>query len=101
MEHYNMNLTLKVWKQNSREKRRIPELMLKDISSEMSFLEIFDVLNEQLIRKSSPSPLTWLQGRYLRHVQYVYQRRAHGPMEKQYSFASCMRAFKDGDTISL
>ena len=47
MEHYNMNLTLKVWKQkNSQEKGRFETYQVKNISSEMSFLEMFDVLNE-------------------------------------------------------
>ena len=50
MEHYNMNLTLKVWKQkNNKDKGRFETYKVKDISSEMSFLEMFDVLNEQLI----------------------------------------------------
>ena len=52
MEHYHMNLTLKVWKQkNSSTKGQLETYQVKDISSEMSFLEMFDVLNEQLIRE--------------------------------------------------
>ena len=50
MEHYNMNLTLKVWKQkNTNDKGQFETYQVKNISSEMSFLEMFDVLNEQLI----------------------------------------------------
>ena len=50
MEHYNMDLTLKVWKQkNSDAKGSFENFQVKNISSEMSFLEMFDVLNEQLI----------------------------------------------------
>ena len=50
MEHYNMNLTLKVWKQkNTKAGGSFETYQVKDISSEMSFLEMFDVLNEQLI----------------------------------------------------
>ena len=50
MEHYNMNLTLKVWRQkNNAEKGSLETYQVKNISSEMSFLEMFDVLNEQLI----------------------------------------------------
>ena len=46
MEHYTMSLTLKVWKQqNSQDKGRFETYQVKDISSEMSFLEMFDVLN--------------------------------------------------------
>ena len=52
MEHYSMNLTLKVWKQkNSRDKGKFETYPVTNISSEMSFLEMFDVLNEQLIRE--------------------------------------------------
>ena len=44
-----MNLTLKVWSQkNSKAKGSFETYQVKDISSEMSFLEMFDVLNEQL-----------------------------------------------------
>ncbi len=52
MEHYSMNLTLKVWRQaNSNEKGKFETYKVKDISSEMSFLEMIDVLNEQMIRE--------------------------------------------------
>ncbi|MBS4065701.1 MAG: succinate dehydrogenase/fumarate reductase iron-sulfur subunit, partial [Chitinophagaceae bacterium] len=50
MEHYHMNLNLKVWRQkNSNTKGDFKTYQVKNISSEMSFLEMFDVLNEQLI----------------------------------------------------
>lgn len=42
-----MNLTLKVWKQkNSTAKGNFETYQVRDISSEMSFLEMFDVLKE-------------------------------------------------------
>ena len=54
MEHYPMNLTLKVWRQqNSSERGHFETYQVNDISSEMSFLEMFDVLNEQLIREGN------------------------------------------------
>ena len=50
MSHGNMNLTLKVWKQkNKNEKGRFETYEAKGISPDMSFLEMFDVVNEQLI----------------------------------------------------
>ncbi|HEX7458405.1 MAG TPA: 2Fe-2S iron-sulfur cluster-binding protein, partial [Ginsengibacter sp.] len=59
MEHYNMNLTLKVWKQkNSTSKGRFETYDVKNISSEMSFLEMFDVLNERLIEEGK-EPITF------------------------------------------
>ena len=50
MEHYHMNLTLKVWRQkDSKAKGNLETYQVKDVSSEMSILEVFDVLNESLI----------------------------------------------------
>ncbi len=50
MEHTVLNLTLKVWRQkNGKDKGNFETYKVKDISTEMSFLEMFDVLNEQLI----------------------------------------------------
>jgi succinate dehydrogenase/fumarate reductase-like Fe-S protein len=52
MEHYTMNLTLKVWRQKNKDDRGgFETYKVKNISSEMSFLEMFDVLNEELIRE--------------------------------------------------
>ena len=52
MEHYTMNLTLKVWRQkNSSDRGRFETYKVENISSEMSFLEMFDVLNERLIHE--------------------------------------------------
>ena len=45
-----MNLTLKVWRQKNKNAKGAFEIFsVKGISSEMSFLEMFDVLNEQLV----------------------------------------------------
>jgi len=54
-----MNLTLKVWRQkNNKAKGSFETYKVKDISSEMSFLEMFDVLNEQLILEGK-SPIAF------------------------------------------
>ena len=46
-----MNLTLNVWRQPNRQaKGKIVEYHVKDISPDMSFLEMLDVLNEDLLR---------------------------------------------------
>ncbi|MEK7199962.1 MAG: 2Fe-2S iron-sulfur cluster-binding protein, partial [Bacteroidota bacterium] len=51
MEPYHMNLNIKVWRQkNCKTKGEFKLYRVENISSEMSFLEMFDVLNEQLIR---------------------------------------------------
>ena len=47
-----MNLTLKVWRQRNRNSEgKIVEYQVKDISPEMSFLEMLDVLNEDLLHQ--------------------------------------------------
>jgi len=102
MEHYNMNLTLKVWKQkNSSSKGSFETYPVKGISSEMSFLEMFDVLNEQLI-SSGKEPIAFdhdcREGICGACSMYI-DGRAHGPWSKNTVCQLHMRAFKDGDTI--
>ncbi len=102
MEQYNMNLTLKVWKQkNSKSNGSFETYQVKDISSEMSFLEMFDVLNEQLI-KAGKNPIAFdhdcREGICGMCSMYI-DGRAHGPWTKNTVCQLHMRAFKDGDTI--
>ncbi|MEI7472830.1 MAG: succinate dehydrogenase/fumarate reductase iron-sulfur subunit [Chitinophagaceae bacterium] len=97
-----MNLTLKVWKQkNSNDAGKLETYQVKDISSEMSFLEMFDVLNEQLITNGK-DPIAFdhdcregICGMCSMHIN----GRAHGPWDKNTTCQLHMRAFKDGDTI--
>lgn len=102
MEHYNINLTLKVWKQkNTNTSGSFEIYQVKDISSEMSFLEMFDVLNEQLILEGK-EPIAFdhdcREGICGMCSMYI-NGRAHGPWEKNTTCQLHMRAFKDGDTI--
>ena len=102
MEHYSMNLTLKVWKQkNSKAGGSFETYQVKDISSEMSFLEMFDVLNEQLITQGK-DPIAFdhdcREGICGSCSMYI-DGRAHGPWTKNTVCQLHMRAFKDGDTI--
>ena len=102
MEHYNMNLTLKVWRQkNNKAKGSFETYYVKDISSEMSFLEMFDVLNEQLIVEGK-NPVAFdhdcregICGMCSMHIN----GEAHGPWKENTTCQLHMRAFKDGDTI--
>ena len=102
MEHYSMNLTLKVWKQkNSKTKGSFETYRVKNISSEMSFLEMFDVLNEQLITEGK-DPIAFdhdcREGICGSCSMYI-DGRAHGPWTKNTVCQLHMRAFNDGDTI--
>ena len=97
-----MNLTLKVWKQkNSKAKGSFESFLVKDISSEMSFLEMFDVLNEQLIREGK-DPIAFdhdcREGICGTCSMYI-NGRPHGPWHATTTCQLHMRAFKDGDTI--
>lgn len=102
MEHYNMNLTLKVWRQkNKSDKGGLETYQVKNISSEMSFLEMFDVLNEQLI-ETNKEPIAFdhdcREGICGMCSMYI-NGRPHGPWHGTTTCQLHMRAFKDGDTI--
>lgn len=104
MEHYNMNLTLKVWKQkNKNTKGNFETYQVKGISSEMSFLEMFDVLNEQLIAEGK-DPIAFdhdcREGICGACSMYI-NGRAHGPWHHTTTCQLHMREYKDGDTITV
>ena len=102
MEHYQMNLNLKVWRQqNSRETGRFETYQVENVSSEMSFLEMIDVLNEKLIREGQ-DPIAFdhdcREGICGMCSMYI-NGRPHGPWQANTTCQLHMRAFKDGDTI--
>ncbi len=104
MEHYNMNLTLKVWRQKNADSNGSFETYgVKDISSEMSFLEMIDVLNEQLIAEGK-DPIAFdhdcREGICGACSMYI-NGRAHGPWGANTTCQLHMRAFKDGDTVVI
>ena len=97
-----MNLTLKVWRQkNTTSKGNLETYQVKNISSEMSFLEMFDVLNEQLIVEGK-EPIAFdhdcREGICGMCSMYI-NGQAHGPWQQNTTCQLHMRAFKDGDTI--
>jgi succinate dehydrogenase / fumarate reductase, iron-sulfur subunit len=102
MSHGNMNLTLKVWKQkNQNEKGRFETFEAKGISPDMSFLEMFDVVNERLISENK-EPIVFdhdcREGICGMCSMYI-NGRPHGPKEGITTCQLHMRSFKDGDTI--
>ncbi|MGL5891451.1 MAG: succinate dehydrogenase/fumarate reductase iron-sulfur subunit [Bacteroidia bacterium] len=99
-----MNLTLKVWRQqNAGDKGKFVTYNVKDVSPDMSFLEMFDVLNEQLIN-SGDEPIAFdhdcREGICGMCSMYI-NGRAHGPMRGTTTCQLHMRSFKDGDTITV
>lgn len=102
MEHYNMNLTLKVWRQqNAQSQGQFETYQVKEISSEMSFLEMFDVLNEQLISEAK-EPITFdhdcREGICGACSMYI-DGQPHGPWSETTTCQLHMRQYKNGDTI--
>ena len=75
-----MNLTLKIWRQkNANEKEKIVEYNATNISPDMSFLEMMDVVNTDIInRGDEPVVLTTIV-RYLQSCSMYINGEAHGP----------------------
>ncbi|HRB22393.1 MAG TPA: succinate dehydrogenase/fumarate reductase iron-sulfur subunit, partial [Ferruginibacter sp.] len=88
-------------KKNSDAKGSFENFQVKNISSEMSFLEMFDVLNEQLIAEGK-EPIAFdhdcREGICGACSMYI-DGQPHGPWEKNTTCQLHMRAFKNGDTI--
>ncbi|WP_342329734.1 succinate dehydrogenase/fumarate reductase iron-sulfur subunit [Pedobacter sp. FW305-3-2-15-E-R2A2] len=98
----NMNLTLKIWRQkNTKAKGGLVDYKLSDISPDMSFLEMFDVLNEELISKGD-EPVVFdhdCREGICGACSMFINGRPHGPKEGITTCQLHMRSFKDGDTI--
>lgn len=100
----NMNLTLKVWRQkNSKDAGKFVPYNVKNISPDMSFLEMFDVLNEELITKGD-EPIAFdhdcREGICGMCSMYI-NGRPHGPLRGVTTCQLHMRSFKDGDTVTV
>ena len=100
----NMNLTLKVWRQkNKNAEGKLVNYQVKDISPDMSFLEMIDVLNEQLIVKGD-EPIAFdhdcREGICGMCSLYI-NGRPHGPKDRVTTCQLHMRSFEDGQTITI
>jgi succinate dehydrogenase / fumarate reductase iron-sulfur subunit len=97
-----MNLTLKIWRQkNSKEAGNLVSYPVQDISEDMSFLEMFDVLNEQLIQKGE-EPVSFdhdCREGICGACSMFINGRPHGPKGGITTCQLHMRSFKDGETI--
>ena len=97
-----MKFTLKVWRQkNTASPGKLVAYELADIDPDMSFLEMFDMLNGQLSRKGE-EPIAFdhdcREGICGSCSMYV-NGRAHGPQTGAAVCQLYMRSFMDGDTI--
>ena len=99
-----MNLTLKVWRQkNAKETGSFATYQVRDISPDMSFLEMMDVLNEQLISQGTESIVFDHDCRegICGMCSMFINGEAHGPDRGVTTCQLHMRKFKDGDTITV
>ena len=99
-----MNLTLKVWRQaNADAKGKMETYQMKEVSPDMSFLEMMDVLNEQLIEKGI-DPVAFdhdCSEGICGMCSMFINGEAHGPDRLVTTCQLHMRKFKDGDTITI
>lgn len=99
-----LNLTLQVWRQkDGMSDGAFVEYTAKHISTEMSFLEMLDVVNEDLIHKGE-DPIAFdhdCREGICGMCSMVINGRPHGPKERTTTCQLHMRSFSDGDTITI
>ena len=99
-----MKLTLKIWRQkNAESKGGIVNYDIDDISPDMSFLEMLDVLNANLISKDE-EPVSFdhdCREGICGSCSLFINGQAHGPDRRITTCQLHMRKFKDGDTIFI
>lgn len=97
-----MKFNLKVWRQkNANDKGKLVDYSIDNVNADMSFLEMVDVLNDNLVRKGE-EPIAFdhdcREGICGMCSLYI-DGRAHGPHHAATTCQLYMRTFKDGDTI--
>ena len=99
-----MKLTLKVWRQaNATASGKMVTYPIDEVSPDMSFLEMMDVLNEQLIQKGE-DPVAFdhdCREGICGMCSMFINGEAHGPDRLVTTCQLHMRKFKDGDTITI
>ena len=99
-----MNLKLKIWRQkNATAKGKIVDYNINEISSDMSFLEMLDVLNADLIKKGI-EPVSFdhdCREGICGSCSLQINGRPHGPDGGITTCQLHMRKFKDGDSIVI
>jgi succinate dehydrogenase / fumarate reductase iron-sulfur subunit len=97
-----MKIQLKIWRQkNASEKGQMVDYSLDHVSPDMSFLEMIDVLNEQLVRKGE-DPVAFdhdCREGICGMCSMFINGEAHGPNRGVTTCQLHMRSFRDGETI--
>ena len=99
-----LNLTLRVWRQDGPERKgRIEEYAAKNINPNKSFLEMLDVVNEDLIT-SGQDPIAFdhdCREGICGMCSLVINGNPHGPERGTTTCQLHMRSFNDGDVITI
>ena len=99
-----MDLTLKVWRQNGpKDRGHIETYPISGVSPDMSFLEMMDMLNDQIIRDGG-DPVAFdhdCREGICGMCSMFINGEAHGPNRGVTTCQLHMRSFKDGDTITI
>ena len=99
-----MKLTLKIWRQkNTNQEGLLHDYILDNVSPDMSFLEMLDMLNNMLI-KNGDDPVAFdhdCREGICGTCGVVINGRAHGPLSGVTTCQLHMRTFNDGDTIII
>ncbi len=98
-----MKLTLKIWRQKNQNAKGSIESYQVEADEHMSFLEMLDVLNEQLISEKK-EPVAFAHDcreGICGTCNLVINGKPHGPQTGTTTCQLHMRAFKDGDTIFI
>lgn len=99
-----MKLTLKIWRQkDAKSKGQMVDYSLKGVEGDMSFLEMLDVLNEELINKGE-EPVVFdhdCREGICGTCSLMINGEPHGPDRLVTTCQLHMRKFNDGDTIVI
>jgi succinate dehydrogenase / fumarate reductase iron-sulfur subunit len=99
-----MKLHLKIWRQeDAKSKGKIVDYQLDNVEEDMSFLEMLDVLNEELVAKGE-IPVEFdhdCREGICGSCSLQINGRPHGPQQMVATCQLHMRSFKDGDTIYI
>ncbi len=99
-----MNLTLEIWRQpNAKAEGKFETYVVKDVSTESSFLEMLDILNNQLIHEGI-EPVAFdhdCREGICGACSLRINGHAHGPESEVTTCQLHMRNFKDGDKIVI
>ncbi|MCK6620874.1 MAG: succinate dehydrogenase/fumarate reductase iron-sulfur subunit [Calditrichaceae bacterium] len=99
-----MTLKLQIWRQaDSHEKGRFVEYPLENVSPDMSFLEMLDVLNEKLIKEGT-DPVEFdsdCREGICGTCGVVINGIPHGPLQRTATCQLYMRHFEDGQTVII